>query len=218
MQPIRLKFLGIVFFIFATTSASANQAVKTNDVLLGAMSPFEDMIEFALAGRDADVSKAIASADRDVANVKKALSPQAASTFATLWSGLRQATADKDRHRVAKSAVEIFRLLSDGLQPDAAHVPKEVSLLDYAGYQLLVIAASRQPDRHAIRKTVDEAAGWWKAIAPKVSDQALRDAFGTLTGGLEQAATTGNLPLLRFAAQVDLDLVDLLERNLKPKR
>lgn len=218
MQLTRLKFLVIVFLVTVSTSASANQAIKLNEVLLGAMSPFEDVIELALAGNDANISKALATADQHVSNVKTSLPPSSASKFATLMDDLHKATTGKDHQKVASSAVEIFRLLSDNLQAEVLDVPKEVSLLDYAGFKLRVLAATQKPDWRDIRKTVDETAGWWSAINSKVSDKGLRNAFGTLIRGLEDAAKINNLSMLRFAAQMDLDLVDLLEGDLKPKR
>jgi hypothetical protein len=213
-----MRLIAIAFLLAVAPSASASQALKANDVLLSAMSPFEDMIEFALAGKDSDISKALVAADRHATDVKKALPAPAASQFATLMEGLHKAATDKDHHEVARSAVEVFRLLSDNLQANDLKVPKEVSLLDYAGFKLRVLAAAQKPDWQDIRKTVGEAAGWWKAINPKVSQEGLRGAFDSVILGLHDAARLENLPMLRFAAQIDLDLVDLLEGDLTPKR
>jgi len=132
--------------------------------------------------------------------------------------GLHGAATAKDHHGVARSAVEIFRLLIDNLQAKDLEVPKEVSLLDYAGFKLKVLAAPPRPDWHDIRKTVGEAAAWWNAIDSKVSEKGLRDALDTAVRGLVNATKLENLPMLRFAAQIDLDLVDLLEGDLAPKR
>ena len=213
-----MRPLAIAFLLAVAPSASSSQVIKANDVLLSAMSPFEDMIEFALARKDSDISKALVAADQHATDVKKALSASAASQFATLMEDLHRAATDKDHHEVARSAVEVFRLLSDNLQANDLKVPKEVSLLDYAGFKLRVLAATQRPDWQDIRKTVGEAAGWWKAISSKVSEAGLRDAFDSLMRGLDDAARIEDLPMLRFAAQIDLDLVDLLEGDLTPKR
>jgi hypothetical protein len=79
MQIIRLRLLAIAFLLALTPSASASQAIKANDVLLSAMSPFEDMIEFALAESDSDISTTLAAADQHTTDVKKALSASAAT-------------------------------------------------------------------------------------------------------------------------------------------
>jgi hypothetical protein len=52
---------------------------------------------------------------------------------------------------------------------------------------------------------VREAAGWW-------------NAFGSVIRGLDDAAKLENISMLHFAARIHLDLVDLLEGDLKPKR
>jgi hypothetical protein len=218
MQISRLRLLAIAFILAVTPSASAGQTSRANDLLLSAMSPFEDMTEFALAGSDSDISKTLVAADQQATIVKKALPAPAASQLATLMGDLHKAAAAKDHHEVARRAVEVFRLLIDNLRAKDLKVPKEVSLLDYAGYRLRVLAAAKSPDWQDIQKTAGEAAGWWNAIKSKVSDSALRATFDSVIRGLGDAAKLQNLPMLRFAAQIDLDLVDLLEGNLAPKR
>ena len=105
----------------------------------------------------------------------------------------------------------LFRSLIDSLDASHLEVPKEVSLLDYVGLKVHVLTASPKPDWNAIRKTVDEGSKWWKAIESKVTDKKLRDAVATTVRGLQVAAKAENLPMVNFAAQIDLDLVDLLE-------
>jgi len=182
------------------------------------MSPFEDLIEFALAESDSGISKSLIAADQHATDVRKALPASAASNFATLMEGLHRATTAKDHNEVAKTAVVVFRLLIDHLQAKDLEVPKEVSLLDYAGFKLRVDAATPRPDWQDIRKTVGDAAGWWSAINSKVSEKGLRDAFDSAIRGLDDAAQLENLPMLRFAAQIDVDLVDLLEGVFTRKR
>ena len=109
-------------------------------------------------------------------------------------------------------------MLIDNIQAKGLKEPKEVSLLDYAGFNLQVLAAAQTPSWQDIRRTVGEAAGWWNTIESKVSREGLRDAFGTSIRGLDDAAKVENLPMLRLAAQIELDLVDLLESDLRPQR
>ncbi len=218
MQSTRLRFLAVVFLLAVTTSASASQAIKANEVLLSAMSPFEDMIGFALARSDSGVAKSFTAADQQAPEVKTVLTASASSQFATLMADLHRAITDKDHHKTASRALEIFRLLIDNLQAKGLKEPKEVSLLDYAGFNLRVLATAQNPQWQDIRRAVGEAAGWWNTIETKVSQKGLRDAFGTSIRGLDDAAKLENLPMLRFAAQIELDLVDLLEGDLRPKR
>lgn len=217
MQFTRFKFFPIIFSITVMAIASTSQASQTNEVLLGSMSPFEDMIEYALAGKDSDVSKALTAADQHSKSVTTNLPAPAAQKFAAQMDTLRKAAMSKNNHKTATYAVDIFRLLAENLQADSLEVPKEVSLLDYAGFKLRVIAASKKPDWRDTRMTIDEATGWWNTIRSKVSMTGLSNTFDTLIRGLETSAKTRNIDMLGFAAQMTLELVDLLEGDLKSK-
>ena len=218
MQTALLRILAIVIFLSVTAFASASQVVQANEVLLSAMSPFEDMIEFALSKNAADVSKALVVADRHASDVSSVLPPPALSEFNTLMKSLHEAVIEKNHHLAARNAVEVFRLLIDNLHAEGLQVPREVSLLDCAGFKLRVLAASQRPNWQDIRETVKETTRWWNAINSKVSQKGLRNAFGSVISGLDDAVTAKNLPLLGFAAQIVLDLVDLIEDDLKTKR
>jgi hypothetical protein len=208
----------IALLLAATPAASVSQSATTNAVLMNGMEPFEDMVESALAGKDSGVAKAIAAADHQAASVKKALSSAAGGEFATMMDGLHRAVAAKDNHQLAASAMDLFRLLAENLPVSGLKVPREVSLLDYAGYKLQILAAAPVPDWPEIRKTAGEAADWWNVIKAMVPGKDLRGACGTAIRGLDEASKQENLAMLRFAAQVDLDLVDLLEGAFSAKR
>ena len=79
MQTKALRLFAIFVLLAVTASASASQSVKANETLLSAMSPFEDMVEFALASDDSAVSKSLIAADLQAAGVNKALNTSAAS-------------------------------------------------------------------------------------------------------------------------------------------
>lgn len=174
-------------------------------------------MEFALAKNFASVEKSLAKADGQAAAVKDALPPASVGEFAGQLQALHKVVVGKDHYAVAVCAVEIFRLLLDHLDATKLKVPKEVSLLDYAGFKLHVLDAAPKPDWDAMRKTVTEAVAWWKAAKPKVSEKGLRDAVESTIRGMQQAAQTENLPMLHFSAQIDLDLVDVLEGYFEKK-
>ena len=213
----KLSFLAAAFVIASLAWAHGQDAAKANAILLRATSPYEDMVGFALAKNTASLTKALAAADKSAAGVKAVLSTAAASKFESLVQSIHQSATDNKHHAVAASAVEVFRLLIDNLEASGLKEPREVSLLDYAGFKLHVLAAAEHPDWEAMRKAVADAAGWWEAIKTKVADKGLRDAFNSTIRGLQTASKTENLPMLNFAAQMDLDLVDLLEAHFKHK-
>lgn len=215
MEFPRFKFVPIIFFIAVMAIALPSQASQTNEILLDAMSPFEDMIEYALAGKDSDVSRALIAADQRSKSVPTALPAPAAQKFTALMDALHNAAMSKNSRKTAMYAVDTFRLLAENLQAASLEIPKEVSLLDYAGFKLRFLAASAKPDWQDIQTTVDEATGWWNAVRSTVSMKGLSNTFDTLLRGLEASAKTRNLDMLGFAAQMTLELVDLLEGDLQ---
>ena len=185
--------------------------VAKNETLLNAMSPYEDMAEAALDKDTKGIAEAIHAAGSETADVLKALPNENVKSFEERLRAIKDAAKSKDHFSVAVNAVEMFRLLTDSLDATKLEVPKEVSLLDYAGFRLQVLAAAKEPDWEKMKLTVIEADKWWKTIEEKVEDSSLVATFRSTLTGLQQAIESKNLPMLRFAAQIDLDLVDLLE-------
>ena len=186
-----------------------------NETLLDATSPFEDIAEFAIAKDFASVTKQLLVAEKNRDALKAIFSVEVAKRYEGLMDSLRKAAADKASLVAANDAIELFRLLIDSLDASQLEVPKEVSLLDYVGFKVHVLTAAEKPDWNAIRNTVDEGSKWWKAIESKVANKKLRDAVATTVRGLQEAAKTENLAMINFAAQIDLDLVDLLESSFE---
>ena len=124
------------------TLASARDVNRDNKALLRATSPFEDLVEFGLTKNEAAISKSLTEADRRAAVIREVIGSSASGKFDELLAALHQATTDRDHSRLAMSAVEAFRLLIDNLKPQGLQVPKEVSLLDYAGFKLQVLGAA----------------------------------------------------------------------------
>jgi len=198
--------------VFASNAIAQTKApVSRNETLLAATSPFEDLSEFALAKDAAGITKSLAEADGHVAAVRKVLPAAAATQFDALMKVLHQAATDQQHHALALNAVETFRLLLDQLDAKGLEVPKEILLLDYVGFKLHVLEAAPQADWEAMRKTVADGVAWWNTTKPKIHEVALTDAMDTTIRALQEGAKTQNQALLHFAAQLDLDLVDLLE-------
>ena len=220
MRNITCALLGLGFFcISLATGAWAQDASKPNEILLAASGPFEDMVGPALARNDQGVNKLLAAADKQADAVRKTLPPEAAQQFDRLFETIHQAAGRKDDLVVAENCVTVFRLLIDNLKTEALRIPKEVALLDYAGYKLQVLAAAEKPDWDAMSKVAGEAGGWWKDIGKsKVSNKNLRATVNSTIGGLKQATQERNIAMVKFAAQIDLDLVDLLEAYFKGKK
>ena len=201
--------------IFAQNTAVGTATLSANAVLLKATGPYEDMAHYILTRNDPKVAKSLAAADAYASDVEKVLPADAAREFESLRQKIHQALERKDGRTAAGSSVAAFRMLVDRLDASTLVVPKEVELLDYAGYQLSLLASFEQPDWQAIRKLADESDAWWKATAARVSDKHLRATTASAIVGIKQAAEQKNRAMLQLGAQMVLDLVDMLEDAFK---
>jgi hypothetical protein len=210
-----LLFLGLLralgTAVLAQNAAVTPDAAGVNETLLDATGPYEDMVGPALTGNAKNIAKLLSDADAQADAVKKDLPADAAKQFDGFLQSIHEAFDAKSYKAVAQNSLAIFHLLVDNLKADALKIPKEVSLLDYAGYQLEVLAAADKPDWDAMKKVAADAERWWNAIASKISDKNLRAAVTSTIRGIKQAAEEQNLAMAKFAARIDLDLVDLLE-------
>jgi hypothetical protein len=219
MQRTTTMLIIITLLLTSLTAAIAGDVTKTNETLLRATSPFEDLVEYALAKNDGGISKSMTVVDGDAAAVRRVLPAAAVAHYDTMLRALHTAAGAGMHHAAAMDAVELYRLLIDNLEAGNLKVPREVSLLDYAGFKMHVLAAAPQPpDWRAMRRTAEEASGWWSVIRPRVSDRGLRDAFDSTVRGLREAARDADLAMVAFAARIDLDLVDLLESHFSRKK
>lgn len=221
MEIKKLSFSLIVLLSLLSSfplSAFARDAGQTAKTLLAATSPFEDLVDSALAVDNAGIKKALAAADGRAAAVKAALPDAAAAHFDQMLQAIHQAASDKKYQEVAVTAVEAFRFLLDEIQPGNLKVPREVYLLDYAGFKIRVLAATAPPDWKTMRQTAEHASLWWDAVASNMSDKALQDAVSTAVGGLIEATKKEDMPMLQYAVQIEMDLVDLLENYFEQKQ
>jgi hypothetical protein len=91
-------------------------------------------------------------------------------------------------------------------------VPVQVSLLDYVGFRMQVLLHLKSIDWFAVQSAADEAKRHWMEIESRVADKDLRTAVATTISGMIEAAHKRNTDMAGFAARIDLDLVDLLEK------
>ncbi|MDB5321444.1 MAG: hypothetical protein JWN40_3075 [Phycisphaerales bacterium] len=218
MRQLKYLLLSLgLFFVGLSPAFAEEQAtgVPANQVILKATGPYEDIAHYAVAKKDDKVVKYLADADAGAGEVVKILSPAEAREFESLRQKLHSAVTGNNRTEAADSAVTIFRMLVDRLDAGSLVVPREVELLDFAGYKLAVLAASSKPDWKAIAKLADESDAWWKAIAPRLADKHLRATVTSAIAGTKQAAEQENLAMLQFGSQMILDLVDMLEVAFK---
>ena len=218
MHMIKSAVLLLTLLFTTVLSASAGDAQAANDTLLKATSPFEDMVKYSLDRKEAKLAKALATANSQVEAIRGALPAEGKSRFDTLFLTLQKSATATNHYAIAKASVEIFHLLIENLTNEGLKIPIEVSWLDYAGFKLHVLASAPKKDWASMDSTIEDATKWWEAIKMKVAEKNLRYAMDSDIQGLRQSIKSKNLPMLYFAAQMDLDLVDLLENHFEGKK
>jgi len=216
-KKIQIPFL-ILFLILSVYPAFALDPGEVNKTLLAATSPFEDMVGAALAVDDAGVKKALSAADAQATKVKAVVPAEVTDRFDKLLQNIHQTASEHKYQEVALTAVETFRLLVEELKPGSLKMPKEVYMLDYVGLKSRVLAATPPPNWEAMRQTTAHASLWWDAIASDMTDKTLQDAFSTSIGGLIDATKREDQPMLQFAIQMEMDMVDLLENYFQQQQ
>ena len=212
----RLLLGGLCLAVFSTSVPTFSQdTIAHNRTLLDATSPFEDIAEFAIAKNDSAIQKQLLIADRNMARLPSAMTADRFSVFESQFKKLKTLAAEKSYREAADTSVELFRQLIECLDASKLEVPQEVSLLDYAGFKIHVLTATEIPDWSAIEKTTEDAGKWWSELKGKVTNKKLKDAVNSTIRGLQEATRSKNLPMVNFAAQLDLDLVDLLETEFE---
>lgn len=203
----------LIISIFAVPEASGGllSAEQKNDVLLSATSAFEDLSEYALTGNSEGMKTALEAYEARTAAVHAILPEQARKNLDALVDGIREAIGKGKDESAALKAVEAYGVLISSLYREALKIPAPVSWLDYAGFKLKALLHAGSPDWSAIRATAAFAEKNWNEIMPRVEDYGLRDSFGSVIAGMNRAIGLENREMALFAAQMDLDLVDLLE-------
>ncbi len=203
--------MGSIFFLMLLGSSSIAQQESRNTRLFDAISPYEDLTECALANDASRVEKTIQPLRDSAESLRSIISEQAMKILKDNIQQIAEAEKKHDFAAIALYAVNSYRTLIDQLDEDELNVPREVAVLDFIGFNIHALLKQDTMDWKLINETVLEGNSQWTAIRKNVSESGLRDSMDTAINGLQNAADRKNIEMLRFAAEVDLDLVDLLE-------
>ena len=213
MKSSRMVVLFVSVLVVATLSIGLSLALPEdrNEVLSEAMSPYEDLTEYAM-DRNGDATRAaIERLDTTDKALEEAISGKALEHLKDNLVKMKTALVIPDYGTIALRAVDSYKTLVQGLNTSKLKVPVQVAMLDYAGFRLEALLMQKDVDWDAAGEAVRRAQDDWKAISVKVTNVGLTDTMDTDIQGLVTAVGSKNVEMLRFAAKMDLALVDLLE-------
>ena len=84
-------------------------------------------------------------------------------------------------------------------------------MLDYSGFKLSILAAGPTADWAAIGATAKDSDSNWSALAKNVRDSGIRDLAAAIQDGLRSAVARKDIEGVKFAAKLQLGIVDVLE-------
>jgi len=211
-------FLAGLFSIIAFRYTAMAQQKSKSDILFDAMSPYEDLIEYALADNVAKVKKTIQSLDVSDARLITVLSERAIRHLNSNLEKMVAAEKSSDYAGIALYSVNSYKTIVDELNVAELTIPVEVAILDFVGFKIHVLLKQKNVDWRSIGEVVLEGSSRWNKIKENVSNKALQNTMNTTIDGLQAAVKSKNIEMLKFAAQVVLDLVDLLEGYFEVKK
>ncbi len=173
-------------------AAAAQSAVARgadNRVLLAASSPFEDLTEFAIAGDSKGIQRALHAYEAQAGAVQQALPGSSRDQLQALVAQIKRAAGQGDYGVIALKSPEAYRTLIEALDSSTLKVPREVSLLDYAGFRVLAVVHAKPGDWSALLATANDAQKNWDAIKARVTDQGLHEAMDVTLAGLIKSCT-----------------------------
>jgi hypothetical protein len=206
-------FVAVAFLIGAAGPARAAKSTPPppTDALSQASEIAEQVSENAPSIDAATFGKAMSDIDALGIRLSKALSPDRKKTLDGLVTGMRSAWTSADRSAVGLQAIDAFRVLQEALPRGPKAIPVQVAQLDYVGFKVNALLSSSSVNWVQVSETVGEASMWWSAIEPHTSDATLKEAMNRTLRGMKEAANQKDPKLMRFAAEMELILVDGLE-------
>jgi len=212
----KLFVLCTVLMLGYAGSAMAKEKVS-NEALFGYMSPFEDMTEFALDKDIAEIDENLPEIIKIARELEEVVDAATSAEFNKLTKAIYDARKSKNFGLIALNATDAYKLLVDKLDEKKLEVPKEVAVLDYVGFKIHALLFQKNIDWELVRKAVHQGYNQWAMLKNKVSDKALRDTMDSTISGMVIASQIKHPDMMRFAAQIDLDLVDMLEDYFEKK-
>lgn len=208
-----------LFIILILNNPAIAERFERTDILFDAMSPYEDLTEYALSQDEQGVEKTLKILDTSSEKIKNFLPHKAVQDLNENIEILKTAKENANFQLIALCAIDSYKTISEELDISTMKIPKEVLLLDYAGFKVHALLAQQLVNWELVTQTVNEGESQWKSIQGNVSDKSLSDTMKTSIDGMQAAVKLRNVDMLRFAAQITLDLVDLLENFFieKPK-
>jgi len=179
--------------------------------LADAASIHEDLIGFSLEGTADRVAEQVAAIRTALTTLRPLLNVNIFETLGRQLTGMEQASSKNDILGTALVAVEAYRVIENAMDTDSRPSPIEVAMLDYSGFKLSVLAAMQDTDWATIAATARGSDDSWSVLTTSVKDASIRNLVSAIQDGLRAAVERKDVHGVKFAAKMQLEVVDVLE-------
>ena len=180
------------------------------------LSPFEDLTEFALSKNDKGIEKSLGKIETVLKNnmFKHNLKPESIAELTNKIVTLKKQYKAKDYANTALTATEIFNYNVSNFK-DASKIENQIKIehLDYLGFKVLALIDQNKINWKEIEQTTKSVEEIWKNLSTKVKDPNLKASINLLFNGMYLSAKEKNKKMIEIFANMDLDLVDVLENS-----
>jgi hypothetical protein len=197
------------------TVPTPSKETNRNGKLADAASINEDLIGFSLEGKADKVAETVAAMRKALPTLRPLLNVSIFETLERQLTEMEQASSKGDTLGTALVSVEAYRVLENAMDTARRPAPIEVAMLDYSGFKLSVLAAMQNTDWATIAATAKESDGSWSALDKSVKDVSIRNLVNAIQDGLRAAVERKDIHGVKFAAKIQLEVVDVLEQYFK---
>jgi len=228
----KLLVVSVMISLFSTCALNAATTSSTNHRLDGqkaqkatallsldkVLSPFEDVTEYSI---DHNQKGLLNSVER----IKKL------QTDKTFQENIEQKSMKELDQKIAllnkfineknyaKSALvstEIFKYNIDHFKSkESVKEQIDIENLDYMGFEIIALLNQNDVDYAKINQILLQTKKSWGVFSTQVKDKNMVDAFALLFSGLDTSIKQKNNPIIKTFANLDLALVDVLEKQFQ---
>ena len=194
---------------------SSVKDVNRNVKLTDAASINEDLIGLALDGKTDKVAEKVAAMRGALTTLRPLLNDNIFEILGRQVTEMEQASFKNGVLGTALVAVEVYRTIENAMDGASRPSPIEVAMMDYSGFKLSILTAAQAADWATIAETAKGSDGYWSTLAKKIPDTSIRNLVGAIQDGLGAAVERKDVYGVRFAAKMQLEVVDVLEQYFK---
>ena len=212
MKLHRLAFVALLISASFNTPVFADtQAQK--DIMEAAASACEDMVDVVSADGMAAAQPKLADLKTALKKARRFLKPDVATQLDQRAEAMTALSKGASKTALSLAAIETFKDIVDASDWHNAKIPKDVSMLDYTGFKLNILASDANPDWVAAAKTAEEAHVAWDKLVPKFKDGDMVDLAHILDAGTVDAVKRRDAVGVLFASKLQLVSIDLVETS-----